>query len=166
MYNNTSLYIQYNPLMSSEKEDSLTSVKVDELLHEEIKEMPHPPAVSPHKSVEKKVSNRVKEKKKRDRQERTIGEVVDIIVAWRRYHQGVQESDGIMAYSLEDAAKKVGLKRKTLDDYLLQIRKGKKCGFRFDLRSNESFGVLRAENKKHATSAKLRGKSGPGQKPS
>ena len=41
-----------------------------------------------------------------------------------------------MRYSLEDAAAKVGVSKKSLDDYLLQLRFGKKY-------RNEKVGVLR-----------------------
>jgi len=39
---------------------------------------------------------------------------------WRRLYNGVTGKDGqLVRYSLEDAAKKVGISKKSLDDYLL-----------------------------------------------
>ena len=45
---------------------------------------------------------------------------------------------------MEDAAKKVGVSKKSLDDYLLQLRFGKKYGFDSETNRNEKVGVLRS----------------------
>lgn len=45
---------------------------------------------------------------------------------------------------LENAAQEVGIAKKTLDDYLLQIRNGKKYGFNFNEKVNSKIGELRA----------------------
>ena len=50
----------------------------------------------------------------------------------------------LQRWSLEDAAKKVGVSKKSLDDYLLQLRFGKKYGFDFETNRNEKVGVLRS----------------------
>jgi hypothetical protein len=50
----------------------------------------------------------------------------------------------LQRWSLEDAAKKVGVSKKSLDDYLLQLRFGKKYGFDFESNRNEKVGVLRS----------------------
>ena len=49
---------------------------------------------------------------------------------------------------LDKAANKVGIQKKTLDDYLLQIRCGKNYGFDFNKHSNEKIGKLRSFVKK------------------
>jgi hypothetical protein len=54
-------------------------------------------------------------------------------------------------YSLEDAAAKVGVSKKSLDDYLLQLRFGKKYGFDFQKNKNEKVGVLRSYVKSQKT---------------
>jgi hypothetical protein len=41
---------------------------------------------------------------------------------------------------LEGSAQHVGVAKKTLDDYLLQIRNGKKYGFNFNEKSNAKIG--------------------------
>ena len=46
-------------------------------------------------------------------------------------------------YSLEEAAHKVGISKKSLDDYLLQVRFGRKYGFNFNENKNDKVGVLR-----------------------
>lgn len=50
---------------------------------------------------------------------------------------------------MEDAAAKVNISKKSLDDYLLQIRFGKKYKFNFNDHKNDKVGVLRAFVKKH-----------------
>ena len=53
--------------------------------------------------------------------ERSILDVVRKVNIWRRLYSGVvRKSDGaLVRYSLIDAAKKVGISKKSLDDYLL-----------------------------------------------
>jgi len=48
---------------------------------------------------------------------------------------------------LDQAAAIVGISKKSLDDYLLQIRHGYKTGFNFNEKYNERVGKLRAWNK-------------------
>jgi len=56
--------------------------------------------------------------------ERKIGEILDKVLQWRRLYTGVTDpSTGqTVKMSLEDAAVRVGISKKSLDDYLLQIR--------------------------------------------
>ena len=49
----------------------------------------------------------------------------------------------LQRWSLEDAAKKVKVSKKSLDDYLLQLRFGKKFGFDFHCNNDKKVGVLR-----------------------
>ena len=59
--------------------------------------------------------------------ERRIGEIICKVSEWRKLYMGKRDKDGnIKKYSLEEAADIVGISKKTLDDYLLQIRAGKK----------------------------------------
>jgi hypothetical protein len=48
-----------------------------------------------------------------------------------------------MKYSLEDAAGKVNISKKSLDDYLFQIRFGHRFKFNFNEHYNNKVGVLR-----------------------
>jgi len=45
--------------------------------------------------------------------------------------------------SLEEAAKKVGISKKSLDDYFLQLKNGKLNGFNFNEHKNDKIGILR-----------------------
>eukprot|EP00826_Nyctotherus_ovalis_P047295 TRINITY_DN5424_c0_g1_i10.p1 TRINITY_DN5424_c0_g1~~TRINITY_DN5424_c0_g1_i10.p1 ORF type:complete len:192 (+),score=62.32 TRINITY_DN5424_c0_g1_i10:147-722(+) len=59
--------------------------------------------------------------------ERNIREIVNKVAEWRKLYMGKADNNGIIKkYTLEEAAEKVGIAKKTLDDYLLQIRAGKK----------------------------------------
>ena len=59
-------------------------------------------------------------------------------------------------YSLQEAANQVGISKKSLDDYLFQIRYGYRFGFNFNEHYNEKVGILRdfVRQKKKLTSKK------------
>ena len=54
-------------------------------------------------------------------------------------------------YTLEAAAKEIGVAKKTLDDYKTQIRLGKNNNFDFDKNRYEKIGILRNFNKQRGT---------------
>jgi len=82
--------------------------------------------------------------------ERKIGYIIDKVTRWRQLYSGVANAQGeIVKYSLEEAAGQVGISKKSLDDYLLQLRFGRKFGFNFQEHREEKVGVLRAYVKKH-----------------
>jgi len=86
------------------------------------------------------------------RRERRIGYVVEKVLAWRRLYNGFYNENGEHTkYDLEKAAKILGISKKSLDDYLLQIRLGRKYGFDFNKNRNNRVGVLRifVRQKKH-----------------
>jgi len=61
-------------------------------------------------------------KKKRTRhKERKICEVLDLVLKWRKLYAGVrdQSTGNFLKLSLEEAAKHIGVAKKSLDDYLL-----------------------------------------------
>jgi hypothetical protein len=71
----------------------------------------------------------------------------------------VQDPEGnLLRYSLEDAASKVGVSKKSLDDYLLQLRFGKKFGFDFQKHKDDKVGVLRTFVKTEKSKNKGSGK--------
>lgn len=89
------------------------------------------------------VSDRTAQRPKRVR-ERDISEIVKAVAMWRRLYSGIMKEGGVLVrYTLEDAAKKVGMSKKTLDDYLHLIRLGLKFKFAFKDRQNEKVGQLR-----------------------
>ena len=61
----------------------------------------------------------------------------------------------IIRYSLEDAAKKVGISKKTLDDYLHLIRLGRLYKFNFKECKNLKVGALRKHIKINKNKEKL-----------
>jgi hypothetical protein len=101
--------------------------------------------------VDQDSSSTTNEKGKRKRhKERKIGEVLDLVLKWRKLYSGIRDprTGQIVKLSLDDAAKRVGVAKKSLDDYLLQIRSAKKSGFNFQEHYNERVGVLRSYVKK------------------
>lgn len=86
-------------------------------------------------------------KKTKRIRERQISEVVKAVAIWRRLYTGVSTTHGdetlLIRYSLTDAAQKVGISRKTLDEYLHLINMGRKYGFKFSARQDEKVGQLR-----------------------
>lgn len=56
--------------------------------------------------------------------ERYIKDVIEKVNLWRHYHKGYfdPERNNVIQLSLEASAQKVGISKKTLDDYLFQIR--------------------------------------------
>jgi hypothetical protein len=52
-------------------------------------------------------------------------------------------------HSLDDAASQVGISKKSLDDYLLQLRYGKDHNYDFDIHKEEKVGHLRKYVKEH-----------------
>ena len=78
------------------------------------------------------------------KRERKIGYIIEKVYAWRKLYNGYRDDNNkFIKYSLEEAAKKINVSKKSLDDYLLQIRLGRKSGFNFDDNKNEKIGVLR-----------------------
>ncbi len=83
------------------------------------------------------------------KRERKIGYIIEKVYAWRKLYNGFKdEKNNFIKYSLDNAANEVGVSKKSLDDYLLQIRLGRKYGFNFDEKKTEKIGVLREHVKK------------------
>jgi hypothetical protein len=81
--------------------------------------------------------------KKLRNKEKTIGEVITKVREWRK----MNSDSSLNKLSLEEASKKVGIVKKSLDDYLIQIKLGKRNGFDFNASWNSKIGVLRSFNK-------------------
>lgn len=64
--------------------------------------------------------------------------------------------------SLEEAAQKVNISKKSLDDYLFQIRFGNKYHFNFNEHYNDKVGVLRdfVRSKKKADRQSIKNRGG------
>ena len=63
---------------------------------------------------------------------------------WRLLYTGFHKNGQFIKMSLEEAAQKVKISKKSLDDYLMQLRSAKKFGFDFDRHINEKVGVIRS----------------------
>ena len=90
--------------------------------------------------------------------ERTISDVIKIINKWRELYNGshVPDANGRLvfkSYSLIEAAAIIKVPKRSLDDYLLQLRFGNKFGFDFVNRGHEKMGVLRTYVRKHRLEA-------------
>ena len=55
----------------------------------------------------------------------------------------MDENHKLVRMSLEDAAEKVGVSKKSLDDYLSQLRQGRALGFDFNENKDKNVGHLR-----------------------
>lgn len=89
--------------------------------------------------------------------ERSIADIIEKVSLWRKLYNGVYRDGQLVRYSLEEAAVKVGVSKKSLDDYLLQLRFGKKYGFDFQKHRIEKVGVLRSYVKEQKAKNKKEG---------
>ena len=81
-------------------------------------------------------ANRIKERK--------IKEVLQKVKLWRQLSKGYKDEAGnFNKLGLEMAAQKIGWKKKSLDDYYFQIKKGKELGFDFLKNLGKGIGTLR-----------------------
>ena len=88
-------------------------------------------------------------KKEKRTKERKIGFIIEKVNAWRKLYNGFYNENGEHTrYSLDQAAKIIKISKKSLDDYLLQLRLGRKHGFDFNEHRNARVGELRAFVKK------------------
>lgn len=90
----------------------------------------------------------INEKSKRSK-ERKIGYIIEKVFLWRKLYNGFVDDTGhFVKLTLEEAADRVGIAKKSLDDYLIQLRIGKSNSFNFNEHKNDKVGVLRAFVKK------------------
>lgn len=82
--------------------------------------------------------------------ERKIGYIIEKVNQWRRLYNGFYNEEGkFIKHTLDDAAKLINISKKSLDDYLLQLRLGRKFGFNFNGNKDNKVGVLRSFVKKN-----------------
>lgn len=90
------------------------------------------------------------DKKAKRTKERKIGYIIEKVNTWRKLYNGFRdEFNKFTKFSLDEAAKQIGISKKSLDDYLLQLRLGRKFGFDFNANKISKVGVLRSFVKKH-----------------
>lgn len=76
--------------------------------------------------------------------ERMIEDAVYLVLRWRQ----LSENKSDKKVTLKEGADIIGVAKKSLDDYLLQLRLGRKYGFDFNKYGNSKIGILRTFNKK------------------
>jgi len=85
------------------------------------------------------------DKKSKRTKERKIGYIIEKVNLWRRLYNGFYNEEGVfIKNSLDEAAKLIKISKKSLDDYLLQLRLGRKYGFNFNGNKQSKVGVLRS----------------------
>ena len=84
------------------------------------------------------------------------------MIEWRKYYAGTSnDRNQTQKFSLEEAEKKVGISKTSLDDYPFQIRFGNKYGFNFNEHYDDKVGVLRdfvRQNKKNDNKIEIKHK--------
>lgn len=78
---------------------------------------------------------------KKNKVSKKIGKVIEKVCEWRRLSHNFEKFHSNT--SKEDAAKRIGMKKKSLDDYLMYLRLGIALCFDFQLNINNKFGNLR-----------------------
>lgn len=136
----------------STSEYNLKLIKLRVISHIEDKLMPEiNPDVLGQEFLPRKNSNLDNNKSKRTK-ERKIGYIIEKVNSWRKLYNGFYDDNGkFTKYSLDEAAKIIGISKKSLDDYLLQLRLGRKFGFDFNSNKNQKVGILRSYVKQKRT---------------
>lgn len=76
--------------------------------------------------------------------ERMIEDALYLVLRWRQ----LSENKSKKKVTLKEGADIIGVAKKSLDDYLLQLRLGRKYGFDFNKHGSSKIGILRTFNKK------------------
>jgi len=88
-----------------------------------------------------------KQKKTTKSKEAKISYVIEVVYQWRKLFNGFYNNKNeYIKLSLEDAADALGISKKTLDDFLRQLRLGRKLNYDFNkycAEKNENIGILR-----------------------
>ena len=118
-------------------------------------EGPEEPDSSREEDADPKEDSKDKATKPKTKQ-RTLGYVIEMVKEWRRLYNGYFDDNGeFTRMELDKGALKLGIPKKTLDDYLGLIRDGSKMDYDFNSHINESVSDLRnfikAEKKKTRT---------------
>jgi len=97
---------------------------------------------------EMKTNYYINENSKRAK-ERKINEIVLKVYEWKKiYNNCVNKKGEKVKLTLQDAAALINLSKKSLDEYLNQIKYGKYFGFDFNKHKNSKVGILRGFVKK------------------
>ena len=95
---------------------------------------------------------------KKKNKEAKIGVIIEKVNLWRKLFNGYFNSNNeYTKLSLVEAATELNISKKTLDDFLRQLRLGRKYGFDFNDKINHKVGILRdfvKDNNKKSTDKK------------
>jgi len=81
--------------------------------------------------------------------DRKICYIIEKVALWRNLYNGTVLVQGDRnKLTLEEASMHIGISKKSLDDYLLQLRFGRRHGFNFRAHNTERVGLLRSYVKK------------------
>ena len=94
-------------------------------------------------------------KKLRRGNERKISDVLKALFIWRTLFMigQIDADSNLRKYNRQEAAKLVNIPKKTLEDYLLQVKMALSHGFDFNMYCNTRFGVIRDFNRQKAIKA-------------
>jgi hypothetical protein len=77
--------------------------------------------------------------------DRKICYIIEKVALWRNLYNGTVLVQGDRnKLTLEEASMHIGISKKSLDDYLLQLRFGRRHGFNFQTHNTERVGLLRS----------------------
>ncbi|KAL4459498.1 hypothetical protein ABPG74_018111 [Tetrahymena malaccensis] len=95
--------------------------------------------------------------------ERYIEKVREKVSEWRAMHEtGFRDQNGnLQKLNLDHAANYIGISRKTLDDYYLQLRRAEQLGFDFERNKGEKMGTLRKFVKEETKKLMKKGLNNP-----
>jgi len=82
--------------------------------------------------------------------------VIEKVSKWRLYYRGCSINGIFVKLTLEEAAQRVKISKKSLDDYLMQLRSAKKFGFDFEKHSQDKVGTIRAFVRKKKEEERMR----------
>jgi len=94
------------------------------------------------------------EQKAKRSKERTIAEVTSKVEIWKKVYNELKQINAEAKNIAEKAAEYVSIPKKSLDDYLHQLKLGKKYGFKFEKHGRSKIGRLRKYNKRHGAKEK------------
>ena len=102
-----------------------------------------------HTETTTKFFDQKKSESKKEKPSKKIINVIKKVVEWRKksYHEFGEK--GKSQITKEDAALELGMKKKSLDDYLMVIRLGIVLGFSFKENLHKKFGELRKYVNQH-----------------
>jgi hypothetical protein len=105
--------------------------------------------INKNESDETKTNYYINENSKRAK-ERKINEIILKVYEWKKiYYDCINKNGEKIKLTLQEAAALVNLSKKSLDEYLNQIKFGKKYNFDFNKHKNSKVGILRGYVKKH-----------------